>query len=85
MSDDDEITVKLAEDGSVTIPEEIREELGWEPGTELTLTVERGGVRLYSFGAAVRSLQKLVRQYVPEGVSLVDELLADRRREADAE
>jgi hypothetical protein len=29
--------------------------------------------------------QALVRQFVPEGVSLVDELLEDRRREVEQE
>jgi hypothetical protein len=33
----------------------------------------------------VRRAQKLVRNFVPEGVSLVDELIAERRAEAARE
>jgi len=35
--------------------------------------------------AALQKLQALVRKHVPEGVSLVDELLAERRAEATRE
>lgn len=34
---------------------------------------------------AIRNLQDMVRRYVPDEVSLVDELLAERRREAAME
>jgi vacuolar-type H+-ATPase subunit H len=33
----------------------------------------------------VERARAIVRKYVPEGVSLVDELIADRRREAEEE
>ena len=35
--------------------------------------------------AAVRRAQDMLRQLVPEGVSLVDELIEDRRREVEEE
>ncbi|MFV3130760.1 hypothetical protein [Niveispirillum sp. KHB5.9] len=35
--------------------------------------------------AAVKRVQSLVRQYVPEGVSLADELIAERRAAAEVE
>jgi hypothetical protein len=38
-----------------------------------------------SCSAAIRRLQALVRAAVPEGVSLVDELIAERREEARRE
>ena len=40
--------------------------------------VENGAVILEPFEVAVRRARSLVRQYVPEGVSLVDELIAER-------
>ena len=43
------------------------------------------GARVLSRAAAIREAQELVRRYVPEGVSLVDELLAERRAEAARE
>jgi len=36
-------------------------------------------------GDAVRQAQALVHQYVPEGVSLVDELIRERRQEISDE
>lgn len=35
--------------------------------------------------AAIRRIQEELRQFIPEGVSLVDELIADRRAEAARE
>ena len=34
---------------------------------------------------AIARAQAILRRYVPEGVSLADELIADRRREAERE
>jgi hypothetical protein len=38
-----------------------------------------------SLPASVRRAQAIVRQFIPAGVSLVDELLAERRLEAERE
>jgi len=50
-----------------------------------TLEVVNGELRRWSREEAVRQAQELVRQHVPEGVSLVDELIAERRTEAARE
>ncbi len=42
-------------------------------------------IHLLTRTAVTRRVQALVRQFVPEGVSLVDELIEDRRREVEAE
>jgi hypothetical protein len=42
-------------------------------------------VRIFSVRQEIRWAQDLVRQYVPEGVSLTDELIAERRAEAERE
>ncbi|MBP7338070.1 hypothetical protein [Niveispirillum sp.] len=36
-------------------------------------------------GATIKRVQSLVSQYVPEGISLADELIADRRAAAEVE
>jgi hypothetical protein len=46
-------------------------------------SVARDGFHLLTIPAAVRKAQAMVRRFVPEGVSLVDELIAERRREAE--
>jgi hypothetical protein len=51
-------------------------------GEELVLILEDDALCIMSLGAAIRRAQALVRQYIPEGTRLSDELLADRRAEA---
>ena len=61
------------------------DELGLSVGDPVVLEVEGGELRLRSQNRVIAEIQALVRQYVPEGVSLVDELIAERRREAELE
>ena len=76
---------KLVSGGRLQIPAEIRKELGLKDGDQLTLKVVDGELRILSVHEAIRRAQRMVRQYVPEGVSLVDELIAERRAEAARE
>jgi hypothetical protein len=55
--------------------------LGLKAGDPLFALCENGEIRLLTRASSARRAQAMVRQFVPEGVSLVDELLADRRRE----
>ena len=77
--------VRLGAAGQITIPEAIRTALWLREGDMLIVTVEDEEIRLMTIPVAVRKAQAIVRQYVPEGVSLVDELLEDRRREVERE
>lgn len=77
--------VVLGPDGRIVIPAPIREALGFQENETLLLSVEEGELRVRTIEIAMRRVQALVRQYVPEGVSLVDELLEDRRREVEEE
>lgn len=67
----------------LVIPARIRKELDLHVGDAVTLILEEGKLRLISQAEAVRQAQALVREFVPAGVSLVDELRDDRRREAE--
>lgn len=60
--------------------------------TPQTQTLELGHLESSSVDGADRSepdaiakVQAMIRRYVPEGQSLVDELIADRRAEAERE
>lgn len=77
--------VKVAEGGRIVIPAEYRKRLGVRVGDDLILQFTDGEVRLFTIAEAVRRAQEMVRRYVPEGVSLVDELSAERRAEAARE
>lgn len=79
------IPVKVGPKGRVVVPALIRRELGIEEGTELMARIEGDGIVLEPRAAALRRLRALVREKVPEGVSLVDELIAERRDEARRE
>lgn len=74
--------VRVGQGGRITIPVEFREELVIRAGDSLTLIMDDGEMRLVTVQRAVRRAQEIVRRYVPEGVSLSDELIAERRREA---
>jgi bifunctional DNA-binding transcriptional regulator/antitoxin component of YhaV-PrlF toxin-antitoxin module len=79
------VTVTLREDGMVDLPEEYRRALGLEPGDEVILQLEEGAIRVLSPRAAIERAQRAVRAHVPEGRSLVDELIVERRRDAGSE
>jgi bifunctional DNA-binding transcriptional regulator/antitoxin component of YhaV-PrlF toxin-antitoxin module len=77
--------LQIGAGGRVVIPAEMRAALGVGEGDVLSGRVVDGELRLLSKEAAVRKAQELVRQYIPEGVSLVDELIEERRAEAARE
>jgi AbrB family looped-hinge helix DNA binding protein len=71
---------RMGSRGRVVIPARCRKALGLKTGDQLFAVCEDGEVRLLMVAAAVRRAQAIIRQFIPEGVSLVDELLADRRQ-----
>ena len=75
--------VKIGPGGRIVIPARFRDQLGVKPGDTVWLEVVDEQLRITSIRQAIRHAQDLVRQYVPEGVSLVDELIAERRAEAE--
>jgi AbrB family looped-hinge helix DNA binding protein len=77
------IQAKMSEGGRVVIPLEIRKALGLKEGDVVLWELAEGEARLTTRRERLRRAQDLVRQYVPEGVSLVDELIAERRAEAE--
>jgi bifunctional DNA-binding transcriptional regulator/antitoxin component of YhaV-PrlF toxin-antitoxin module len=76
---------QVGADGRVVIPAAFRRLLGIEDGGPLLMVPEDGEVRLMSRRAAIRRAQDAVAKYVPKSVSLVDELIAERRRESSRE
>ena len=75
------IQMKLSDGGRVVIPVEIRQSMGLKEGDTVLWELRGGEAVLTTRLAQMREAQAMVRQYVPEGVSLVDELIADRRAE----
>ncbi|HEU4459634.1 MAG TPA: AbrB/MazE/SpoVT family DNA-binding domain-containing protein [Methylibium sp.] len=77
--------VKVSEGGRVVIPAELREKYGIEIGDTLLWVEDGGGLRLSSRRDGIRRAQQIAAKYKRPGVSVVDELLAERRLEAERE
>ena len=75
--------VRIGPDGRVVIPAAFRDVLGLKEGDVLFASLADGEIHLLTPKAAMRRAQAIVREFVPEGVSLVDELIEDRRREVE--
>jgi bifunctional DNA-binding transcriptional regulator/antitoxin component of YhaV-PrlF toxin-antitoxin module len=78
-------TCRIDEVGRVLLPAKVRKELGVEPGMDLLLTCSDGVVRLETRAQALARARRLARRLAPEGTSVVDEFLAERRQEARRE
>ena len=76
---------QIGEGGRVVIPAVMRAALGVGVGDTVLLRFDRGELRVLTPRQAIRRAQELVRQYVPAGRSLADELIAERRAEAARE
>lgn len=75
------ISMKVSDGGRVVIPAEIRNSMGLKEGDFVLWELRGGEAVLTTRLVQMREAQTMVRQYVPAGVSLVDELIADRRAE----
>lgn len=80
-----EIRTRIAEGGRIVLPAEYRRSLGLRVGDEVILRLEDGEVRILTPQQAIRRAQALIRGGIPEGRSLADELIAERRVEANDE
>ena len=76
------IKTHLGKNGRVVIPAQFRKALGILEGDTLMMTLDDGMIRILTPQKAIQRVQEMVRRYVPEGVILADELIAERRAEA---
>jgi AbrB family looped-hinge helix DNA binding protein len=79
------IRTRVAQGGRLVIPAEYRKALGLRVGDEVILRLEDHELRMITLDQAVARAQAIVRKHVPEGRSLVEELLTERRRESERE
>jgi AbrB family looped-hinge helix DNA binding protein len=83
------VRLKIDSAGRIVIPAEMRAAMIVKPGDTVTAKVVDGEFRIVSPGVALKRVQAFAREFNAKhpGVSLVDELIADRREEArkDAE
>ena len=77
--------VKIVDGGKLVIPAAMRRELGITTGDTVLVDVDDGELRVRSVPKALERARAILRRYVPEGVGLAGELIAERRREAERE
>lgn len=76
---------KMHSGGRLVVPSHIREALHINVGDHVLMRVEDGELRVIPKMEAIRRAQQLIAQHIPASVSLVDELIADRRAEVAKE
>lgn len=79
------VRTKVTQGGRIVIPAEMRKQLGIEIGEDVNLSMENGSLKIMTQKESIRKALELFRSVVPEGGSIVDELIADRRKEAESE
>jgi len=78
--------LQVGSKGRVVLPAEVRAALGLQEGDRLVARLrEDGTLELLSFREVVRRVRGLYKDLVPPGVSLVEELIRERREEARRE
>lgn len=80
-----EVHAKINENGRIVIPAAMREALGIVPGEELVLRIEDDELRITTMRHRIERAREVVRRHVKPGRSLVDELMAERRKAAQRE
>lgn len=80
-----EAKLRVNENGRVVIPASFRKALGINPGDEVILSLEEDELRITTMKRRIERAQRRARRYVKPGVSLVDDLLAERREAAKRE
>jgi AbrB family looped-hinge helix DNA binding protein len=76
------VTITVGPDGRILVPVELRRQLGLQPGMSLVARIEDDHLVLERREVVLGRLQAQFER-IPRDVSLVDELLTDRRREAE--
>jgi AbrB family looped-hinge helix DNA binding protein len=80
-----ETRTRVNENGRVVIPAAFRKAMGINVGDEVVLRMEDNELRILTLKQRIERAQRLVRQHVKPGTSLVDELIAERREAAKRE
>ena len=78
------MAVNVSQGGRVVIPAEIRQKMQIEVGDQVLLdwSDETGELRIFTRKQRLQHARDLVRKYARKDVSIVDELIQERRRAA---
>jgi AbrB family looped-hinge helix DNA binding protein len=78
-------TVVLGESGRIVLPAAIRKELGLKVGDRLTVSSDRGAIRILSRKMALESIRAGIIRHRGSLNGILDEFLAERHEEAARE
>ena len=79
------VRAQIGEKGRLVIPAQMREALGIKPGDSVELRLEDHEVRISTRRARIKRAQERIRQVIAPGISLSEELSAERREAAKHE
>jgi AbrB family looped-hinge helix DNA binding protein len=71
--------------GRVVIPASMRQRYGIHEGDKIVINADEEGIHITTIDQAVKRAQAICARYIKPGVSLVDELMRERREEAARE
>ena len=75
----------MEKSGRILIPAAIRRKLNLQQGSEVLLRVDEAGIQIGTREQALASIHERLRRYIPEGRILSQELIDERRAEAEKE
>ena len=78
------VDVRVAANGRLVLPKAVREAMGLDGETVVTLVMEEDGVRLVPLSERIRQAQALYRATARKART-VDDFLRERREETDSE
>lgn len=78
----EQVSTVVDKRGRIVIPAPYRKTLGIKEGDAVFIRLEGEELHIVSDETEVRRVREMIDRYAPEGVSLVDELIRERRREA---
>lgn len=77
--------VRVSDGRRIVLPPEACKTLNVDIGSTLIVDVSDGGVELHTVDSTVKRFRELLASKVSPNVSIVDDLLAERRAEAERE
>lgn len=76
------IRTHFPENGRIVIPANMRKALGVSANDEIIITLEEGSISIHKPIDKIVQIQKMIASCVPEGISLSEELIKERREES---
>ena len=80
-----QVRMRVNENGRIVIPAEFRKALGIEVGDEVLVRLHDHELTITTQQQRIKRAQEHARKYIKPGTSIVDEFLAERRAEARRE